>query len=86
MITTDSFNVFGRRIASTVGCPYAVIAVTPNPIRQLEPDAIHARVAAMLPSIVDGLTLPPAEILLRTRDQVRSEIRPAGIVRSSTPV
>ena len=86
MITTDAFNVFGRRIASTVGCPYVVVAVTPNPIRQLEPEAIHARVSAMLPHIVDGLTLPPAQIVLRTKDQVRREIRPAGIVRSSTPV
>ena len=86
MITTDAFNVFGRRIASTVGCPYAVIAATPNPIRQLEPEAIHSRVASMLPAIVEGLTSSPGEILQRMKDQVRREIRPSGIVRSSTPV
>ena len=55
-------------------------------LRQLEPEAIQARVSAMLPAVVDGLTLPPAEIVMRMKDQVRREIRPAGIVRSSTPV
>jgi hypothetical protein len=86
MITTDTFNAFGRRIASTVGCPYVVIAATPNPIRQLEPEAIHARVAVMLPTIVDGLTLSAAEIGRRTKSMVQREIHPPGIVRASTPV
>lgn len=86
MIATDTFTRFGRRMAATQGCPYVVIAETPNPIRQLEPDALRARAEAMLQTIVDGLTLPPAEIERRMKDVVHSQIRPEGVVRSSTAV
>ncbi len=86
MITTDTFTQFGRRMASTQGCPYVIIAETPNPIRGLEPDALRARVEAILPTIIDGLTLPPAEIERRLKPVAERQIHPEGIVRSSVPV
>lgn len=86
MIATDTFARFGRRMAATQGCPYLVIAETPNPIRQLEARVLRVRAEAMLQTVVDGLTLPPAEIERRTKDIVRSQIRPEGVVRSSTAV
>lgn len=86
MIATDTFARFARRLASTQGCPYVVIAETPNPIRQLEHDALRERATAMLGTVTDGLTLPPAEIERRSKDVVRQQIRPEGVVRSSVPV
>ena len=86
MVVTDTFSKFGRRMSSTQGCPYVIIAETPNPIRQLEPDALRARAQAMLQTVIDGLTLPPAEIQRRMQDVAREEIHPRGIVRSATPV
>ena len=85
MIVTDTFAQFGRRIAATEGCPYVMIAETPNPIRQLDADAIRARVEAMMPSIVDGLTLPVGEIE-RRKSGAAGQIRPAGVVRASKPI
>ncbi|HEV8518043.1 MAG TPA: hypothetical protein VGQ54_05675 [Burkholderiales bacterium] len=86
MVCTDTFSKFGRRIASTQGCPYIVIAETPNPIQDLAPDALRMRAEAMITTVIDGLTLPPAEIERRLADTVRQQIRPQGIVRSGTPV
>jgi len=86
MIVTDTFAQFGRRMAATQGCPYVTIAQTPNPIRQLEPEALRARAEAMLDTIVEGLTLPPAEIERKLKTRAAEEIRPAGVVRSSVPV
>jgi hypothetical protein len=86
MIVTDTFAQFGRRMASGVDCPYVVIAETPNPIRQLEPEALRLRATAMLPTIIDGLTTPPEEIERRMADKVQAQIRPRGVVRSSVPV
>lgn len=86
MIATDTFARFARRLASTQGCPYVVIAETPNPIRQLEHDALRARAEEMLATVIDGLTLPPAEIERRNRDVVYQQLRPRGVVRSSVPV
>ena len=86
MITTDMFSRFGRRMAATQGWPYVVIAQTPNPIRQLEAEAIRARAEAMLPTIVDGLTLSPQEIERGLKDVARSQIRPEGVVRSATAI
>jgi hypothetical protein len=86
MIATDSFTRFARRMASTQGCPYAIIAETPNPIRQLDEAAIRARAEAMLDTIIDGLTLPPGEIERRLKDVARQEIHPEGVVRSAVPV
>ena len=86
MIATDMFTRFGRRMAATQGCPYIVIAETPNPIRQLEAAAMRDRTEAMLQTIVEGLTLPPAEIERRMKDIAREQIRPEGIVRSATAV
>ncbi|MBI3939179.1 MAG: hypothetical protein HY323_19585 [Betaproteobacteria bacterium] len=68
MIATDAFTTFGRRMASTQGWPYIVIAETPNPIRQLGADALCERAEAMIITIVDGLTLPAAEIERRLKD------------------
>ena len=53
---------------------------------QLDADAIRARVEAMMPSIVEGLTLPVGEIERRMKSGAADGIRPAGVVRSSTPV
>jgi len=86
MVTTDTFSKFARRMSSTQGCPYVVIAETPNPIRQLEPEAMRARAEAVLATVIEGLTLPPAEIEARLKDVARREIRPEGVVRSATPV
>ncbi len=86
MIVTDPFTQFGRRMASTEGCPYIVIADTPNPIRQLESDALRTRAAAMMSTIVDGLTTPAAEIERRMAGIARGQIRAQGVVRSSVPV
>ena len=86
MIATDTFTKFGRRMASTQGCPYLIIAETPNPIRQLEPEALRARAEAMIGTVIDGLTLPPAEIERRLKDVARQQIHPEGVVRSAVPV
>ncbi len=86
MIVTDTFAQFGRRMAAAEGCPYVVIADTPNPIRQLEPGALRERADAMIKTIVEGLTLPPAEIERRLGSKAREQIHPKGVVRSSIPV
>jgi hypothetical protein len=85
MVVTDMFAKFARRMASTQGFPYAIIAETPNPIRQLEPEALRPRAEAMLQTIVDGLTLPGAELQARMK-HVIEEIQPKGIARSAVPV
>ena len=86
MITTDTFSRFGRRIASTQGCPYAWIADTPNPIQDLGAAELRARAEAMIRTVSDGLTLPRAEIERRLQEIVAQQIRPKGIVRSSVPM
>ena len=83
MVTTDTFTQFGRRMAATQGCPFAVIAETPNPVRGLDPAALRARTEAMLPTIIDGFTLPPAEIERRIRAAALRTTRP---VRASVPL
>ena len=86
MVVTDTFAKFARRMASTQGWPYVIIAETENPIRQLEPEALRARAEAMIGTIIEGLTLPPAEIEARLKNVVRAEIHPEGVVRSATPI
>jgi hypothetical protein len=86
MVATDTFTQFARRMAATQGCPYIIVAETPNPIRQLEPEALRARAEAMIGTVIEGLTLPPAEIERRMKDVVRQQIHPAGVVRSAVPV
>ena len=86
MVATDTFTKFARRMASTQDCPHIVIAETPNPIRQLEPAELRARADAMIATVIDGLTLPPAEIERRIKDIARQQIHPPGIVRSTVPV
>ena len=83
MVATDTFSEFGRRMAASQGCPYAVIAETPNPVRGLDPASLRARAEAMLPTIVDGLTLPSAEIERRVKAAAKQRPRP---VRASLPV
>ena len=83
MVTTDTFTQFGRRMAATQGCPFVVIAETPNPVRGLDPAALRARAEAMLPTIIDGFTLPPAEIERRIRAAALRTTRP---VRASVPL
>ena len=85
MVVTDMFAKFARRMSSTQGFPYVVIAETPNPIRQLEPQALRPRAEAMLQTVIDGLTLPPAELQARMQDLVR-QIHPKGVARSTVPV
>jgi hypothetical protein len=86
MIVTDTFAQFGRRMAATQGCPYVTIAQTPNPIRQLEPEALRIRAEAMIATVIEGLTLSPAQLERKLKDRATQEIRPAGVVRSSVPV
>ena len=85
MIVTDTFAQFGRRMAATQGCPYVTIAQTPNPIRQLEPEALRPRAEAMLQTVIDGLTLPGSELQARMKD-VLKDIQPQGVARSAVPV
>lgn len=86
MVVTDTFSKFARRMSATQGWPYVIIAETENPIRQLEPDALRVRAEAMISTIVEGLTLPPAEIESRLKKVARGEIHPEGVVRSAIPV
>jgi hypothetical protein len=86
MIATDTFTRFARRMASTQGCPYLIIAETPNPIRQLEPEALRVRAEAMIATVIDGLTLPSAEIERRLKGVAQQQIHPEGVVRSAVPV
>ena len=86
MIASDTFTKFARRMAATQGCPYMAIAETPNPIRDLSPEALSVRIEQMMPAIVEGLTLPPNEIERRLQTIVRAQIYPKGVVRSSVPV
>ncbi len=86
MVVTDTFAKFARRMSSTQGFPYVVIAETPNPIRQLEPEALRPRAEAMLATVIDGLTLAPGAIEARMMTIARGEIHPDGVVRSSMPV
>ena len=85
MVVTDTFSKFARRMSSTQGFPYVVIAETPNPIRQLESEALRPRAEAMIRTVIDGLTLPPAEIQTRLQDSVK-QIHPPGVARSTVPV
>lgn len=85
MVVTDMFAKFARRMSSTQGFPYVIIAETPNPIRQLEPEALRPRAEAMLQTIIDGLTLPGAELQARMTD-VLKDIQPQGVARSAVPV
>ncbi len=86
MVVTDTFAKFARRMSATQGWPYVIIAETKNPIRQLEADALRVRAEAMIATITDGLTLPPAEIESRLKTVARGEIHPEGVVRSAVPV
>jgi hypothetical protein len=86
MITTDTFSRFARRMSATQGCPYVVIAETPNPIRQLDEAAIRTRAQAMIQTVIEGLTLAPAEIEARLKEVAREQIHPQGVVRSAVPV
>ena len=85
MVVTDTFSKFARRMSSTQGFPYVVIAQTPNPIRQLAPEALRPRAQAMIQNIIDGLTLPPAELQVRMQHLIK-EIHPQGVARSTVPV
>ena len=85
MVVTDMFSKFARRMSSTQGFPYVVIAETPNPIRQLEPAALRPRAEAMIQSVIDGLTLPPAELQARMQHLIK-HIHPQGVARSPVPV
>ena len=79
------FAKFARRMSSTQGFPYVIIAQTPNPIRQLEPEALRPRAEAMLQTVIDGLTLPGSELQARMKD-VLKDIQPQGVARSAVPV
>jgi len=86
MITTHTFTNFARRLAATQGCPYIVIAETPNPIRQLDETSLRQRAEAMIDTIVYGLTQPPEAIQRRNQEIAAQQIRPAGVVRAAQPV
>ena len=84
-MVTDKFSTFARRMSSTQGFPYVVIAETPNPIRQLESEALRTRAEAMIQAVIDGLTLPPAELQARMQPLV-DEMHHHGVARSAVPV
>jgi hypothetical protein len=86
MITTNTFTNFARRLAATQGGPYVVIAETPNPIRQLDQATLRQRAAAMLDTIIFGLTQPPVAIQQSIEKLVAEQIHPPGVVRSALPV
>lgn len=86
MVVTDTFAKFARRMSSTQGWPYVIIAETENPIRQLEPQALRRRAEAMIDTVIEGLTLPPAEIESRLKGVASAEIHPEGVVRSAVPI
>ena len=83
IVATDTFVQFVRRMAATQACPYVAIADTPNPVRGLDPEALRVRVEAMMPAIVNGLTLPPAELERRAKAAMKGRVQP---VRASLPV
>ncbi len=72
-------------MSATQGFPYVVIAETPNPIRQLEAEALRPRAEAMIQAVIDGLTLPGAELEARMLDAVR-QIHLHGVARATVPV
>ena len=86
MITTHTFTNFARRLAATQGCPYVVIAETPNPIRQLDEATLRQRAEAMLDTIIFGLTQSPAAIQQRLEGIAMAQIHPQGVVRAALPV
>jgi hypothetical protein len=86
MITTHTFTNFARRIAATQGCPYVVIAETPNPIRQLDEASIRQRAEGMIETIIFGLTASPAAIQQRLEHVAERQIHPEGVVRAAVPV
>jgi hypothetical protein len=86
MITTHTFTNFARRLAATQGCPYVVIADTPNPIRQLDKDSLRQRAEAMLDTIIFGLTQSPAAIQRSIETIALEQIHPQGVVRAAMPV
>jgi hypothetical protein len=86
MITTHTFTNFARRLAATQGCPFVVIAETPNPIRQLDDVTLQERAQAMLGTIIAGLTQPPEVIRRRIQAVAAQQIHPAGVVRAALPV
>ena len=86
MITTNTFTNFARRLAATQGCPYVVIAETPNPIRQLDDVTLQERAQAMLDTIIEGLTQSPEVIEHRMQKVAAQQIRPAGVVRAAVPI
>ena len=85
MVVTDTFAKFARRMSSTQGFPYVVIAETPNPIRQLDAEALRPRAEAMIQTVIDGLTLPGCELQARMHDAVK-QIHPEGVPRSAVPI
>lgn len=85
MVVTDTFSKFARRMSSSQGFPYVVIAETPNPIRQLEPEVLRPRAEAMIQTVIDGLTLPGAVLQERMHDVVK-QIHPKGVARSTVPI
>jgi hypothetical protein len=86
MITTNTFTNFARRLAATKGCPFVVIAETPNPIRQLEEGPLRQRAEAMLDTIIFGLTQSPAASQRRLAKVAPAQIHPQGVVRAAVPV
>jgi hypothetical protein len=52
-------------------------------VRGLDPQALQARVDAMMPAVVAGLTLPPHELERRIREADATAAKP---VRASAPV
>ena len=64
MIVTDTFSKFARRMSATQDFPYVVIAETPNPIRQLEHDALRARAGGEDPFVDLNVSRQLADVII----------------------
>lgn len=82
-IVTEPLVKFARRMALSKGYPGIAIAVTQDPVHGLEEDVLSARAQALLPAVIEGLTLPVTEQAQRLMSTLDEQLNPSGIVRSS---
>lgn len=82
-IVTEPLVNFARRMALSKGCASIAIAQTVDPVHGLAPDVLKARATALLPAVIDGLTLSAAEQTARLAASLSEQLNPTGLVRSS---
>jgi hypothetical protein len=76
-VITNVYVQLARRTGATQGYPYINIAETPFPIPLVSPTELRARAEAMIATVVDGLTLPPAELERRLKGAQQTRPRSA---------